>query len=173
MDIFLDCDGVLADFVNATIISHNRQETLNDITHWSYFDDWDMTAEEFWEGIRGREFWTGIKPFPWTKVFYDELKQLGTVRVATASADDPECPSGKALWLGKHLGIKPSKFITITEKHLLARSNSLLIDDNEKNVALFRERGGHAILFPQPWNSGLGDWRTVLETAHDLKKIIG
>ena len=28
----------------------------------------------------------------------------------------------------------------------------LLIDDNDTNVDRFRERGGRAILFPQPWN---------------------
>lgn len=38
-------------------------------------------------------------------------------------------------------------------KHLFAKRGSLLIDDNEAAVRKFREHGGSAILFPQPWNS--------------------
>jgi 5'(3')-deoxyribonucleotidase len=39
-----------------------------------------------------------------------------------------------------------------SHKELLADDDSCLIDDDEKNIKAFREAGGNALLFPQPWN---------------------
>ena len=43
-------------------------------------------------------------------------------------------------------------FLIGPPKWICARPDQLLIDDNDGNVESFRERGGQAILFPQPWN---------------------
>lgn len=174
MEILLDCDGVLADFVTASIEAHGRSDTHDQIDSWDYFrDGWGMSPVEFWTALRGRDFWTDIRPYPWIAEFHKKLQELGTVTILTSPCDDTECASGKAIWLDKHLGIRPSATMIGSRKELLAKSKHLLIDDSESNVNKFRDAGGHAILFPQPWNSGLGDWRTVLETTTELHRILG
>ena len=37
-------------------------------------------------------------------------------------------------------------------KELNAKSGAILIDDSDDNIRKYREAGGTAILFPQPWN---------------------
>lgn len=45
----------------------------------------------------------------------------------------------------------------------MRRPGRVLIDDNDTNCAKWREHGGTAILFPQPWNS---DHTKVSERIH-------
>jgi hypothetical protein len=43
--------------------------------------------------------------------------------------------------------------VFIKQKWLLAHPTCLLLDDNVENCNRFQWRGGHSIVFPQPWNS--------------------
>ena len=47
-------------------------------------------------------------------------------------------------------------FLIGPPKWICARPDQLLIDDNDTNIDNFRDRGGHGILFPQPWNRNHG-----------------
>lgn len=171
MEIFLDCDGVLADFVSASLAYHGRSEKHDDIKTWNYFAEWGMTPEEFWRPLRGRHFWANLKPYPWATELYTALKALGDVTIVTSPSDDIECASGKAEWLDFHLGIRPEDCFIGKKKHLLS-GNGVLVDDSESQWRMFVNTGGRCVLFPQPWNCAQGKWFDVVGSVKSIKEVL-
>ncbi len=76
------------------------------------------------------------------------------VFILTKPIEDPSCVAGKVEWIQRFLpnDMKDQYFIG-AHKYLCAKEGTLLIDDNEDNINLFRNSGGSGILFPRPWNS--------------------
>ena len=155
--IFVDLDGVLADFVSAALTLHGRSDLL---------DSWpagerDMakglgiSSSKFWAEIdrAGAEFWASLEPYPWTFDFLDQLQSIAPITIATSPSNDPGCLAGKLQWMQRHLGRSFRDFLIGPSKHLLAKPDVALIDDRGGNVRDFREHGGRAVLFPQPWNA--------------------
>jgi 5'(3')-deoxyribonucleotidase len=155
--IFVDLDGVLADFVQSSLALHDRSHLLE---CWPG-GEWDMpkvmgiSRGEFWRAIsqQGSPFWEMLEPYPWTAELLDQLRSIAPVTIATSPSMDPGCLDGKVRWMQRHLGPSFRDFLIGPQKYLLARPDVVLIDDRDSNVDAFREHGGQAILFPQPWNS--------------------
>ena len=84
-----------------------------------------------------------------------------------------ESPTGKWAWIRDNLPIYLKRtIITQAPKHLLARPDTLLIDDKDENVDGFREAGGKALLIPRPWNRAhLQADRTVEVVKEFLERI--
>lgn len=167
-DILLDADGVLVNFVQASLDAHGRLENHDDVKEWDYYYKWGMKDDEFWSKIRGHEFWASIKPYPWADELYKELCNLGRVTIVTSPCDDDFCSAGKNIWIRKHFGLRPKDYFIGGRKELLANPYSVLIDDSEINIAAFRKAGGHTILFPQPWNAGTGVYFDVIKRVKEL-----
>jgi 5'(3')-deoxyribonucleotidase len=156
--IYLDMDGVLCDWVGAALRVHNRMEVLD---AWPQ-GEWDiakvlgMEPEDFWRRIdhRSEGFWATLSPYPWMRRLVELLESLAApITIASAPSDDPFSAAGKLIWINKHLPQFAQRYQLGLEKHLLARPDTLLIDDNERTVEDFLAAGGLAMLFPQPWNS--------------------
>ena len=62
-------------------------------------------------------------------------------------------------------------FMIGTQKYLLAKPDVVLIDDQHKNIDLFREHGGQAILFPQPWNENYAITDRIGYVKSELEKM--
>lgn len=79
------------------------------------------------------------------------------VFICTSPTINPECAKGKMFWIQKKLPrfLHRNFFIT-PNKSELARPDTLLIDDSEKNTDDFILAGGHAWLMPRPWNRCYG-----------------
>ncbi|MEM7314964.1 MAG: hypothetical protein AAF497_17600, partial [Planctomycetota bacterium] len=61
MIIYLDCDGVLADFAGAAGRRHGIPEVPN---KWDWYKDHGLTTTEFFDRLRDVEFWRDeIQPF--------------------------------------------------------------------------------------------------------------
>lgn len=163
MEILLDCDGVIADFVSAANRAHGRECVPQKYDWWA---EWGISEQEFWRPLYGRKFWMGIEPFPYARKLILRLQEFGRVTIVTAPSDDPECAGAKADWLRFHFSIPQKSVIFGHRKYLLARPGSVLIDDSVRNVTEFAEHGGEAVLFPQSYNGG-GNWEDVL-TARGL-----
>lgn len=162
LTIFLDLDGVLANLVSAAIKAHGRNDEHSSITQWSMAKLWGISDKEFWKPLQGSAFWENIEPYSHAVEFYDELCDLGRLYICTSPNSDPECPGGKIRWIKKYLGTATRNVILTSHKHLLSGPNKILIDDKPENIDSFINHGGSGILFKQPWNQGLHDWKQCL-----------
>jgi 5'(3')-deoxyribonucleotidase len=150
--IFLDLDDVIVDFYGAALKLfpyHN----VTDMSNWSVEESLGITHEEFWARIvREPRFWEELPWLPWGLTLHKELTKIAPVVFATSPSSCPYAAAGKIEWFHKYFGRDFRKFVLVQDKEVLARHNTLLIDDRDYNVDKFIEAGGYAIAFPRPWN---------------------
>lgn len=173
MTIFLDMDGVLADFVGAAGKIHLFTEADlkpgEDVTL-----SLGMTPRDFWAPIDalGESFWENLEEYPWTDELIDLAQHWNKDEwcILSAPSHSPSCLAGKMKWLQRKFGWDFRRFIFApkTQKHRLGISYATprverlsgqsyfantLIDDNDGNCQRFVAAGGSAVVFPQVWNS--------------------
>ena len=167
LTVFLDMDGVLADFNTrcADVFGQPEKGTFekdpplveNSAEHFGFED-----AHAFWQAI-GRhgafDFWSRIEPMPWCNILYNRLFNapfVDRVLVCTSPARNPDSAKAKLMWLqGQIGGLSPFRdwvLVPSEHKHYLAGPNRVLIDDRESNIEDWRSAGGIGYLFPMPWN---------------------
>mgnify|MGYP003426652303 FL=1 len=152
MYIFIDLDGVLADFAKSAIKKHNKYIHPNEIT-------WDIptqigfdciTSPDFWNPL-DYDFWANL---PWTtegkEIYEQTISHYGKDKcfILTAPAVSKGCIDGKIHWIKKNLDIP---YLMTNNKHVIAKGN-LLIDDRNENHDSFIQHGGKCVLVPRPWN---------------------
>ncbi|MEM1297110.1 MAG: hypothetical protein AAGH89_17220 [Verrucomicrobiota bacterium] len=158
--LFLDLDGVFADFTRAALRLHDEEH---------YLESWPtgerdiskvlgISKTAFWKKIdrAGTEFWESLEPYPWFEELIDVARNTAPFALLTAPSLSPDSLAGKAAWIDRHFpkieGRKFRNFLITSQKHLLAGPGRVLIDDSASMVSAFRRAGGNAILFPQIWN---------------------
>ncbi len=156
--IYLDMDGVLANFVQACIDLTGARVTHDQVSSWNLGDHLGVPMAELWRQIdrEGHLFWKNLKGYPWTT----ELAMLcgssaPRCSILTATSDRPHAVAGKALWLdGRTYGGFPVTYVgNSRHKAMFARTRGdVLIDDSNENCEDWARCGGTAICFPQPWN---------------------
>lgn len=157
--ILLDLDEVLVDFVGAAAKIHGwtleRLYTLWEIGIWDMAAGMRMSPVDFWTPINdaGAAFWENLEETPWA----DEL--IGLVKSHSSSWAIASTPSyhqssyiGKTNWLQRKFGPDFIDFHLTHAKGDFADADTILIDDREKTVNVFRAFGGQAILFPARHN---------------------
>lgn len=172
-------DGVLADF-HKGVYDVFQQPYLYDMSlaTWNFWEDWKIPITR--EGLNIRcdaHFWEHL---PWT---HDGLDIFEAIRskfkpeqiyiLTNPVVGGAGTATGKMLWIEKYLpGFIKRTIITQAPKDLLAKSNTLLIDDNDSYVDGFREAGGKALLVPRPWNRAHGQAdRTVQIVREFLERL--
>lgn len=164
--IYLDMDGVLADFVTSSIVALGRDpaEVLTRVTPGDYYGIYTslgMTEKEFWEEIDALEggrapasgLWETMRPYPWRDQLLKECRKAAPTWILTSPSRNPGSSFGKVAWLQEWLGPSFRDYVLAPRKWHLARPGALLIDDHDENVGKWCERGGKGILFPRLWNS--------------------
>lgn len=147
--IFLDLDGVVADFESHAHSQNKYHQVTGKLDREALDHQW----------------WSTIPVFDGARAFYAALQKIGPVKFLTGPMLHSGCHSGKAEWIqsfdaerGKwalrDLIICPS-----TDKHFLAGPNRILIDDRKNNIADWRLAGGIAILHT-------GDFDATLQAVH-------
>lgn len=183
--VFLDVDGVICNFLGglhkALGVPYSYENYLykkgkwNMLTDIKGFDDIPATFEQcndccttsFWKYLEwmhdGRDILRAIMDKP----------GLDKVYLLTTPMPNLESASGKMMWVNGNLPIYLKRtIITQAPKHLLARPDTLLIDDKDENVDGFREAGGKAHLICRPWNRGhLNTNKTVQMLQEFLERI--
>lgn len=171
MHVFVDLDGVLADFVSRALQSFgkgdgtteehiaNIREQYPDLHPFVALETYlGMTSAEFWNGIaiRGSAFWSIMDSFKWSYEFWREINRVASeenVSILTAiphSTAGSSAASGKLLWVRGELGASATKQVMLVprnRKQLLAKGN-ILIDDMDTNCEEWEAAGGIAIKFP-------------------------
>lgn len=164
--IYLDMDGVCCDWLTPTLrlmLQNCQENKVQDIlANWplgerEVFKVLGVEEQAVWDAItaKGERFWFMLEEYKHYKAMWDLLSAHGEVLYLTSPpyglAGVHAC-QGKADWIRMRHGDKFRNFVLTHNKHLLARPNTILVDDHEKNCAAFVKAGGCAILFPQPWN---------------------
>jgi hypothetical protein len=152
--IYLDIDGVLADF-------RGQCEKFDCIKGTTV--NWDIVH------ANGTEFWENIEWIEESKKFFSWLKKLcaeENIELYTLTAvRSTDGKIGRMNWMKNNLGIDKHHLLIVNlgkEKGYYADPNSVLIDDYKKNCDLFIGAGGQAIKFDTP-----------NQTQADLLKLIG
>lgn len=138
--IYIDCDGVLADFDTAYDILIGGKEKRPDPS-----DD-----DAFWNPIiASLFFWLGIDVLPDARELWDYCNaNFDHVAILTSPGrhDVEKAIRQKRIWISSNFGPSANVIFKYSkEKHLYACPNSILIDDWHENVSRWNEAGGHAI----------------------------
>lgn len=159
MHILLDLDGTVLNFIKSALKAHNidYEETLKNwpLGSWHLAEDvLKMDRELFFEKIvNDKTFWTDMELLPWGDELYNKLSRLAPVVFCSSPSYDPFSASGKIQRLLAWKGYNFRDYIITPQKHVLAGSGNVLVDDAEKNINRFRNAGGKAVLFPSITNS--------------------
>lgn len=155
MTIYLDMDGVVADFQARACELFARTDLLK---RWPAGLGVDqaigVSRERFWEVAdrKAPEFFAELKPLPWFDELYAELSEIGPVVFCSRPTYNPDHVAQKLAWLQRRFGREFKSYSFLQDKSLLAKPGSILVDDEADNVSSFSAAGGHGLLFPQPWN---------------------
>ncbi len=170
--IFVDLDGVLADWASSAIRLHGR-------TPAAVFDSWPLgtydlaavlgiSGNAMWHPINeaGADFWANLEPLPWCGDLLTLCQRTAPTTILTSPSKDPAAAAGKTRWLQAVFGSGFRDYLIGPAKAACAYPGAVLIDDADENCDSFVasrqgvHTGGHAIVFPQRWNSkhGLVPW---------------
>ena len=143
MDIFIDIDGVLANwtksvaFINGVVYQRNK-------IYRSYELDTQIGRELIDKAMYTPGFWLNLEKFPWS----DELVHLvditcPTWRFLTKANNDAQCYGNKAVWLENAYPQYVERLVICRgEKTFACKPGDILIDDHPTNVKEWNNAGG-------------------------------
>ena len=140
-EIYVDMDGVLADFFG-------EWAKLMKVDDYRKIDNIDINVAL--QAIRDTEqFWLDLPLLPQAKQLLNLIKQVkGEYNIcSTPLADDPKSEPHKREWIEKNLAFFPPKNVYITHNKPQYATNkdgtpNILVDDFGKNVASWEAAGG-------------------------------
>ena len=158
--VYLDCDGVFADFVTGILKALEYGEY--DIDKWPWgrvFDIFPLIGTNWKEASKlcTSDFWANLPWMPDGKDIYREVFtrfNVNDTMVLTKPMDNDESYTGKARWVTEHMPSLRRRLIPthLPKEELAFDFNCVLIDDSQDNIDRFIAAGGSGILVPRPWN---------------------
>lgn len=134
MQLFVDMDGVLADF-------DSHHEAVFGIRPCKKADNVD------WEAVRGvRDFYLNIPPMADLEALWARIERYNPIVLTGVPASVEEAPENKRSWVRKNLGDHVQVICCRSrEKCTHAKPGDVLIDDWEKYKQLWLNVGGRWI----------------------------
>lgn len=131
MQLFLDMDGVLADFdAHHEAVFGRRPDKLKDDVDWKAI-----------RAVKG--FYSDIPPMPDLEVLWGATAHLRPIVLTGVPSSVEEAPANKTAWVRKHLGPNVEvRCVLSREKSKHCRPGDVLIDDWEKYRHLWVGAGG-------------------------------
>lgn len=140
MTIFLDMDGVLADF------DAGACEALG--TDNSYKWEWIHGAKAFWAKLNENpNFFGDLPPMPDALHLFGAVRHLNpVVLTALPKADADDVDEQKRSWIARYFGDGIQVITCLTsEKPDFCAPGDILVDDRSVNKLKWEERGGRYI----------------------------
>lgn len=178
-DVGVDLDGVVFDFATVSVkhFSDYLGRELSSPTKWKFYEDWDLTARQFYELLdtltQDREIFNDPAPIPKSMVGWQALRdQKVRIHVLTHRSDKAWAQTVR--WLERYRMIPDSLHFTGEKAAVLsniALDEACAIDDHYDQYLSYRDHHVQAFLFDQPWNHGYPASRvkTLPEFANYIK----
>jgi len=180
---FLDCDGVISDFIGgcSKLLNKTYEECFNGRDRplpWNLSDLYPGIDEKEFMSRMDIRFWAELPVYPWAHELVELLEKIfnGRLILCTSAGylgDEihyfTNAVQGKEKWIMKHFPQFAKKTVFCYNKEYLASPYHVLIDDNELNIKAFTDNGGIGILFPQDWN---GLYRHVKNPIKYIRDIL-
>lgn len=154
-EIYCDMDGVLVDFNNGVTKVMNDPEfdvlqKKHRANFWKLLNEIpEQEAIDIWANFEwvpgGKELWRYVSRF-----------NPGILSSPGNIARD-RVEKGKMLWIKKNLNPKPSKILFSVNKWKHAHQFGILIDDHDKHLIPWEEKGGVAIRYKT------GDYKSAIQ----------
>ena len=162
--VFLDIDGVLADFNKTATKIINAPYPPTKYWWWDSFKDGKSRVNAACD----ISFWENLNWMPDGKKILALIEDyFSTIYLLTAPMEHSGSYTGKIKWVYRHIPSYNRKtIITPINKSVFAKPGVLLIDDSSDNVKDFKLMGGEAVLVPRAWNLD----RKVADIAYDIIK---
>lgn len=178
--IYLDLDGVLADFCYS-VSEVARKHGLSPPDEYHSYDvhiELGIDKSTLWEWIEeeGVDFWVNMPITSYGKQLHTILWQAYGFHVmfVTARFTSKYAIEGTVEWIKKHFGEDALYFLTFARaKHLLASSKSILIDDFYKNLELFTKFGGNSVSAPTSYNNSQHNNDPLTYILNEVEKYAG
>ncbi len=154
--VFLDVDGVLADFHLGILELYGLTENeFRQIVPPGKFY-WDKHIDEKMMENLSRNFWVNLhKTSDGDEIINLLEEKFGQENICLLSnhVNMPDYAYGKIVWINLHYPRYADQYLLGTSKHYCASPRALLVDDADHNINDFRNHGGKGILVPRYWNS--------------------
>ena len=145
MTIYLDMDGVIADFFKAFA-------KVNGVNHWKEIDDIEKQILE----LQQTDFFNTLEQYPTSKELVDFVKDLAGDDWGICSSPLRGDVRNSAYW--KEVWLKENGFFPPKKKNLIFTSNkakwatmngkpNVLIDDKPSNILAWEKAGGIGIRY--------------------------
>lgn len=180
--IYLDVDGVLAQFAEAVVDKYNEVNgtgfTANDVTGWN-FQPIIQEPDKWYNYARDLEMWKNLLPYPWAEPLVKAVIDTGYPWAFLTSL--PIKPKGvlqaRRDWVDRefgHLEQNISRRIVVAKrKELVVHEGDFLIDDTLDNCKAVRKAGGRTLLLMQPWNRDAEGKLTRCSVEHVFQVLEG
>jgi hypothetical protein len=174
MQIFLDLDGVIRDFVAGAIKHFELKATYEDVIHYNWLYErvkkvYGLSKIGFWESL-DRDFWLSL---PLTDYALEMLALMLPYKPTILTAPTLNSAGPTQAWIRKNLPdyFHDKRYLIGPAKASCAHKGALLIDDKGGNISSFIAAGGYGLLFPRPWNQLHGILEPVEHIALMLREM--
>jgi len=145
--IYVDIDGVLADYASQYIAATGAPIEPEDLHSWDSLLELTGTTYEQLRQIQADDgFLDNIELYHHTRSLLAWAESMGDEVILLTAVEEPE----RARWAARVL--PGYELIQGPDKSKYAHPGALLIDDSAKNCHAFKDSGGQVRLFRQPWN---------------------
>ena len=171
MEIALDCDGILADFVTESLsileMLSGEKIPSEHIVTWDVFDSVPRALRQYktavYDALRDKGGAAGFPAYPGAFDMVRELRRFGAVFVVTSPFDPSDywMPE-RTKWLERHFGFHHNDVIHCAKK---SRTRAdVFVDDKPSNVREFAAANPAALslLWDAPYNRGAKDLTRVV-----------
>jgi hypothetical protein len=153
--LFVDLDGVLADFHTALARLYGLDPARLEEAGWAELGEWGLSIPKpgFWDSIQaeGPGWWAALPKLPWADRLWAACRAAcDTVVVLTTPGPFAESAAGKYAWVTEQLGT--ADMLIGRPKEVCSRPGHALVDDRAGYGPRWQGEGGHLLSLRRPWN---------------------